>query len=601
MGQKHAGTQTEGTPCASTTISGTSPVEPTVNNRLDIDTDADENTMTARVDDDDNDDLHEPETDSSNRAKFPIPDETMKEVHDLTSKDSDSIETDDETSQAIVGGTLAEEDLFEGEEQRIPSSRSTSNSSDEEDDDDDDFVHPDVLRADWAPLLAISQELFITTLLQYLPTAHDVTADIVRCVDEIQGGNNFERILEVTEGLSANRYVVKVPSVGTTSRWQDSDAYMLRNDARTMIYIKKHTDVPCPEVLGFSDSLTNTLGAPYIIMRATKGMPSNKIWFDQDEDGDDDIENAWLPDKDRVAIRVNFLRSLATHMAKLSALEFNFIGTLNFDDDAETPKAGPTYHWKTIGEMANLGIADLSTPASITCIPAFFSSKAYFTTQLDARWPRRGDKLGVLNNGRRHVMQTILSSPPFDQSYKPSDKVQTFVLRHDDLGFQNILCDEQGNVTAIIDWDLCRAAPRCLGYAKLPDFLTKDWMPEYSSHVDVHMPWELAEYRNVYARAMLDATGPEGDGKYTIKSAMYEAVNAALYGSHNGGSVPYLVRRVMAELQTARMFELMEILKRLGEDWQQSFRIDAEIRKLIAPQSEVKAVEPWVWVDTDAE
>jgi hypothetical protein len=98
MGQKHAGTQTEGTPCASATISGTSPVEPTVNNRLDIDTDADENTMTARVDDDDNDDLHEPETDSSNRAKFPIPDETMKEVHDLTSKDSDSIETDDETS-----------------------------------------------------------------------------------------------------------------------------------------------------------------------------------------------------------------------------------------------------------------------------------------------------------------------------------------------------------------------------------------------------------------------------------------------------------------------------------------------------------------------
>jgi hypothetical protein len=158
------------------------------------------------------------------------------------------------------------------------------------------------------------------TLLQCLPTAQKITVDIIRCMDDIQDGNNFVRILEVTEGSSAHRYVVKVPSTGTISCWQDSDAYMLRNDAQTMLCIAKHTGVSCPEVLGFSDSLTNTLGTPYTIMRANKGMPSNKIWFDQEEDGDDDIVNAGLPDKARVGIRVNFLRSLATHMAKLSAI-----------------------------------------------------------------------------------------------------------------------------------------------------------------------------------------------------------------------------------------------------------------------------------------
>jgi hypothetical protein len=79
------------------------------------------------------------------------------------------------------------------------------------------------------------------------------------------------------------------------------------------------------------------------------------------------------------------------------------------------------------------------------------------------------------------------------------------------------------------------------------------------------MPWELGEYRNVYARAMLGATGPDGDGKYTLKSAMCEAINAPLYGGHNSGGMPSLVRRVLAELQSARMFELTDILRRLGE------------------------------------
>jgi hypothetical protein len=49
------------------------------------------------------------------------------------------------------------------------------------------------------------------------------------------------------------------------------------------------------------------------------------------------------------------------------------------------------------------------------------------------------------------------------------------------------------------------------------------------------------------------------------------------------------------------MFVLMDILRRLGEDWEQSFRFGKEIRRLVALQSKVEAVKPWVWVDTDAE
>jgi hypothetical protein len=492
---------------------------------------------------------------------------------------------------SIDNDGLENEDL--SEQQSYPTSESS-------DDEEDDIVDPDVLRADWVPLRAIPEQLFRLALLQHLPKDLNLTADNIRSVHEIQGGFNFVRILQVGNGPSADRYVIKVPCTGTTSRWQDSDAYMLRNDAQTMSYISRHTGILCPEVVGFSDSLSNILGAPYIAMRANHGIQSTKVWFDRDEDGDDDLENACLPDKARMRIRVNFLRSLATQMAKLQTLEFDRAGTLDFSHDAENPIIGPTYHWKTVSEMANLSLNDLSTPASINCIPAYSTSKEYFTNALNIHWPHREGSEDNINNGRRRIMEFMLASPPFNKSKTVGDEKETFVLRHDDLDFQNVLCDEQGNVTAIIDWDKCRAAPRCVGFASLPGFLTKDWAPKFSTYGDIHMPWELNEYRNVYARAMLEATGPDGDGRYTIKSAIYEAVNAALYGGHYGGGVPQVVRRVKAELPGTRLMDDADILGHLGSDWAYGeMKVWEEVAKLVAPQSEVEVVDPWVFVDME--
>jgi hypothetical protein len=456
-----------------------------------------------------------------------------------------------------------------------------SESSDEE----EDLVNPDILRADWAPLRAIPEQLFRSILLQHLPADHDISVDNIRCTQEIQGGNNFVRILEVQGGPYADRYVIKVPCVGTASRWLNEDAYMLRNDARTMLYIRKHTDVPCPEVLGFNDTLSNTLGAPYIIMRANKGISSNRIWFDRDEDGDDDLDNAGQPDADRMRIRVNFLRSLAAQMAKLQTLEFDSAGTLNFDQDPEVPIIGPTYHWKVVSEMTKLTIDDMGTSASINCIPPYSSSQDYYVDALDNCWPWDEGYFPDCNNGRRFVMLYMLARPPFNASKKIGDEKESFVLRHDDLNFQNILCDEQGNVTAIIDWDKCRAVPRCVGFTSLPAFLTKDWTPNFKTNIDLHMPWELEEYRKVYAGAMLEATGPHGDGRFTVKSAFYEAVHAALYGGHFGGGVPNVVCKLLKQLKTTRMFQDLDILSRLAEGWSGTTYIVPDLARFIAPPS----------------
>ncbi|KAH7086458.1 hypothetical protein FB567DRAFT_406039, partial [Paraphoma chrysanthemicola] len=410
------------------------------------------------------------------------------------------------------------------------SSDAVSISAEDDDDDWDDMVDPDVLRADWEPLRAIPEDRFRKTLLEHLPTGHNFNLDDIQCVDKIQGGNSLVRILEIDvhddHSIYGGRWIIKVPCTGTAQRWQDSDAYMLRNDARTMDYIRKNTSMPCPEVLAFSNTLNNVLGAPFILMRANEGVPANRIWFDRDEDSDDDDDNealAYLAGQERIDIRVNFLRSLARTMAKLQTLEFDRAGTLNFDDTLDVPSIGPTYHWRTV--------SDLKTLKKINRVPSFATSREYFQTALDEQWSHKEVVNHSIHNARRNVMCKILDSAPFTQSVKAGDTKETFVLRHDDLDFQNILCNpETGEVTGIIDWDKCRAAPRCIGFASLPAFLTPDWAPDYATWGQPHMPWELDEYRNVYAHAMLEATGSEGDGKYTIKSAIYEAINAALYG-----------------------------------------------------------------------
>jgi hypothetical protein len=118
IGKSYAGTQTESTPYVSLIISQGSLVKSTVNDVINIDAAADEETMTVGVDDDDNDDLREPEADSLDRASSSSFDESTKEGHYLTSKNSASIKTEIQISQAVVGGTQTDENSFEEEEKK---------------------------------------------------------------------------------------------------------------------------------------------------------------------------------------------------------------------------------------------------------------------------------------------------------------------------------------------------------------------------------------------------------------------------------------------------------------------------------------------------
>jgi aminoglycoside phosphotransferase (APT) family kinase protein len=158
-------------------------------------------------------------------------------------------------------------------------------------------------------------------------------------------------------------------------------------------------------------------------------------------------------------------------MSRLQTLSFDQGGMLDFDANPDEPEIGPYYSWKLVEKLLKLKKQDLSTPACMDCLQPCSTSKEYFMSALKRLWPRIEDATldeDDEHNGRRHIMETILTSKPFDTSIKPGDKKETFVLRHNDLNFRNILCDVTGRVTAILDCDECCAVPRCFGYSSVP-------------------------------------------------------------------------------------------------------------------------------------
>jgi hypothetical protein len=51
-----------------------------------------------------------------------------------------------------------------------------------------------------------------------------------------------------------------------------------------MLLVHRETNIPVPEVLGYSPTLETSVSFPYIVMRCFKGQTASEIWFDQPYD-----------------------------------------------------------------------------------------------------------------------------------------------------------------------------------------------------------------------------------------------------------------------------------------------------------------------------
>ncbi|KAL6708859.1 hypothetical protein ACN47E_002266 [Coniothyrium glycines] len=448
---------------------------------------------------------------------------------------------------------------------------------------DDDGSEDEFDRRDFETIRAIPSEVIKKLVLNVMQQKHGSKPWTCFITHRKEGSYHHCVFLRVElHGVLEQEYVLKIPAHGTPKNWQyPEDAIVLKNEAQLMQRIMYATKCPLPEVVDFHPLVNNDLGAPYILLKKIPGSSAEDMWHGKplkelrDEDSFLTVDDT-PPELEQK--RINFLQSLARAMSHLQKLQFEKIGTPIFGHCSdEKPKLDcPIIRWHSKTRFHEF-----------TRFGPFLTSASFFVHGVNISW----NPLAAMNDmtpeqqqhpkthqamGVRRLLQIIFSQAPFRQPSDISDPhcdtlpaKEPFVLRHDDLDLHNILVDDDGNVTGILDWDGCMAVPQCIGYASIPLFLHRDWLPNFTMLRQPCITWELDKYRSVYADAMEEAHAENVDGglptgaKYTRKSPMYQALLAALYedaGPHD------VLDKLLGELEEFRRVDREELYERLP-DW----------------------------------
>lgn len=434
--------------------------------------------------------------------------------------------------------------------------------------------------------------------IQLIPNK-DLEDFVVSLIEKTTESRNRVHVLERQEGSfhhcvflqtefddnMEQEYVLKIPAHGTKDSWQEGDAFMLRNEAVIVQHIRHHTHCPVPEIVAFDESCNNDIEVPYILMKKLPGKQALRLWTgeDREEISDGEIwKNAEKPSDELEDRRVRFLKSLAQAMSQLQTLKFEQYGVpiFNRPEDAGPESYGPWWRWHTRSTMHELVSFSPNKRRGLF----FFEGKNHV-------WDIEGmSGTTCYYLGVRKVLDMITLSPPFapkplsapirDENGRvkplPPD---TFVLRHGDLDLQNILVDDDGNVTGIIDWDGCMAVPQFVGFATLPMFLRRDWLQDFTLSQAPYSFLALDHYRAIYADAIKHACSNE-NAKYTKKSALYQAILAILW---EGEDVEHLIAKMLSEIDQFRRLDPADLYWRLGSDWPEMEQVlKDEIMKLLS-------------------
>jgi hypothetical protein len=345
----------------------------------------------------------------------------------------------------------------------------------------------------FGPLLSITPESLVSLASKIRYQVFGEKTSQGRLLARLNGSYNLIHIVQLDDSV---KYVIRVPAAGWGNRFTNTAKRALESQALTMRLIRSETNIPLPEVYHFETTGENEIGAPYIAMSFINGYTVSSKWFDKT--GPTPLETR----------RLRTLTTLAKAMAQLRKFRFNKIGSLQFDGNANSKiTIGPCYDWNV----------DDDDGVTVKAVGPFSTSRSYLLDDFDD--PEEDDPYAVGAHKLTSIMVPYLPSPR-----KGSE---TFALRPPDFDSQNIMIDERGNLTGIIDWDNVQTFPSFIGYSRFPGWITRDWDPlmyGWPKLDEENSPAELTRYRKHYNQEMKGALGRKGDWKLTKKSHIFEAV-----------------------------------------------------------------------------
>ncbi|KAK4108555.1 kinase-like protein [Canariomyces notabilis] len=221
-----------------------------------------------------------------------------------------------------------------------------------------------------------------------------------------------------------------------------------RGKVSTLRWIRRKTHVPVPKIIAFDDSQDNEVGFEWILMDLMPGVSAYKRWRKMSM-----AEKTWLVEQ------------------SLEDAKFQSIGTLSPESEytpSSEPKPGRIVSRTFfMGNNFNYEIARGPFRSSHDWLSAYLSIIRQEQTEVLAEEQDPDDREDAEDIMRVAAKLTKLLPKIFPSLQDPAEQT---VLWHDDLSLQNILVDDDGKVTALIDWGCVSCKPLWVA-AEMPKFL----------------------------------------------------------------------------------------------------------------------------------
>ncbi|KAK4454080.1 kinase-like domain-containing protein [Podospora aff. communis PSN243] len=343
----------------------------------------------------------------------------------------------------------------------------------------------------FGPLLDIPQSSLIDLAMQTRVEVFNTPSSSGRLVSRVAGSYNLVHIVQLDDDF---QLVIRVPATGWGDGLTPTAAHAMESQITTLRLIASKTTIPVPQVYAFDATTDNGINAPYICMSFVHGQTLATAWFDTSPP---------TPLEDR---RLKTLTAISQCLAQLAQFSFPKIGSIHKEENGDLT-IGPCYDWeeKEDGSFQIIASGPYNTAEE-------YLQEHYAVTEE--------------HNGPWKVAAAIVTKAA-SRRLPFKDPSQGFVLSIPDFDSQNIMVDDQGNVTGIIDWDLVQTLPRCVGYSRYPGWITRDWDPimyGWPKSDSENSPEELEQYRKHYDQAMGEALQHSGDWEFTAKSHIWEAI-----------------------------------------------------------------------------
>ncbi|KAI9641581.1 hypothetical protein NHQ30_010394 [Ciborinia camelliae] len=249
------------------------------------------------------------------------------------------------------------------------------------------------------------------------------------------------------------------------------------SEVATINFVRQTTDIPVPQIIAFNDTDENELGFEWILMTMLPGGNLRTKW------------RKLSPDS-----KQNLVKQMARYQAQLFRHKFSAIGNIFITPESQLVGGNLSSSISSAGANGTPQDSQPMTPAPRQIVSMFFFwgdhisqdvTRGPFTHSQD--WLRARLTMALSDQERilhtttdedekedaqdaKILAERLLTLLPSVFPTPDSMSEEQATLFHDDLSSRNILIDDDGTITGIVDWECVSALPLWKS-CDVPEFL----------------------------------------------------------------------------------------------------------------------------------